>query len=77
MLLESADLDYEAQVRFGRYLVDFWIPSHRLVFEADGMFWYHHQDKEREALRDAYLREREVLSVVHLDDKDLENWGIT
>ena len=72
LLLESAELEYEAQVRFGRYVVDFWVPSHGLVFEADGIFW--HQDKEREVLRDSYLQKRGIIEVVHLDDEDLELW---
>ncbi len=71
-LLTSAGFDFEEQVRFGHCVVDAWVPSHRLVFEADGMFWYHHQDKEREARRDAYLMRRGVAAVVHLDDCDLK-----
>ena len=74
LLLESAGLEYEAQVRFGRYVVDFWVQSRGLVFEADGMFWFWHQDKGRERRRDAYLRERGVIGVVHLRDGDLKSW---
>ncbi len=74
MLLESAGLEFEAQVQFGTCVVDAWVPSHGLVFEADGMFWYHHQDKAREARRDAYLMRQGVTAVVHLVDEDLESW---
>lgn len=59
------------QKRFGRYVVDAWIPSHGLVFEADGMFWYWHQDTAREARRDAYLLRHGVTAVVHLIKEDL------
>lgn len=72
MLLESAEFKYEAQTRFENRVVDFWVPSHKLVFEADGVFW--HQDKERETLRDQYLQERGALAVIHLDDTDLNQW---
>lgn len=76
LLLQDAGLEFEAQVRFGRYVVDAWVPSHGLVFEADGMFWYHHQDKEREAWRDEYLIQRGVVAIVHLDDDDLRPYTI-
>jgi len=70
-LLQTASLEFEEQKRFGRYVVDAFVPSHGLVFEADGIFWYHHQDKEREARRDAYLVNRGVAAVVHLTEEDL------
>ena len=72
MLLEDAELEFEAQVRFGRYTVDSYVSSRNLVFEADGS-WYH-QDKEREQKRDNYLIEKGALAVVHLDEHDLEPW---
>jgi very-short-patch-repair endonuclease len=71
-LLCGAGFEFDEQIRFGRYVVDVWVPSHGLVFEADGVFW--HRDKEREAGRDAYLMERGVVAVVHLTDDDLEPW---
>jgi very-short-patch-repair endonuclease len=69
-LLSESGLQFEEQVRFGRHVVDAWVPERALVFEADGAYW--HQDKEREAQRDAYLIERGALAVVHLTDEDLE-----
>ena len=53
MLLEDASLEFEAQKRFGRYVVDAWVPSHKLVFEADGKWW--HQDKEADKKRQSEL----------------------
>jgi very-short-patch-repair endonuclease len=70
-LLKQSGLEFQEQVRFGRYVVDAWVPELGLVFEADGQFWYHHQDKDREARRDGYLVERGVTAVIHLDDDDL------
>lgn len=70
-LLAGAGYAFEEQVRFGRYVVDAWVPSHGLVFEADCTFWFHHQDAAREARRDAYLTARGALAVVHLTEKDL------
>ena len=74
LLLDEAGLEYEEQIRFGKYVVDFWIPEIEVVFEADGMFWSHHQDKEREMNRDNYLLNKGVSSVVHLTDTDLLPW---
>lgn len=74
LLLQDAGFEYEAQKRFGKYVVDAYVQSHNLVFEADCSFWYHHQDKEREARRDAYLIERGVNAVIHLDEKDLTQY---
>jgi len=72
-LLGEAGFDFDEQVNFGRYTVDAWIPSHQLVFEADGMFWFHHQDQAREAKRDAYLIAHGALAVVHLRDDELKD----
>ena len=76
-LLQIAGFDFQEQVRFGRYVVDAFVLSHGLVFEADGMYWHHHQDKEREAYRDAYLVDRGVVAVIHLTDDDLGQKGLT
>ena len=55
LLLQEAGLEFEAQKRFGKRIVDFYISSHNIVFEADGSYWY--QDKNKERVRDKELRE--------------------
>ena len=77
LLLQDAGLEYESQVRFGRYIVDAWIPSHNLVFEADGMFWWNHKDNDREQRRDRYLVDKGVIAVIHLTDEDLNPWLVS
>ena len=74
LLLEDAGFEYEVQRRFGRYVVDAYVSNRNLVFEADGSFWYHHKDKVREAKRDAYLIDKGVSAVIHLDEHDLAPW---
>ncbi len=74
LLLQSADLSYQAQKQFGRYVVDAYVPEHNIVFEADGAYW--HQDKKKEHLRDEYLINRGVLAVIHLTEQDLNSWGV-
>ena len=54
-------------------MVDAWIPSHNLVFEADGPF---HNDPKRELLRDKYLREKNIIAVIHLTLTDLDGWKV-
>lgn len=72
LLLEDAGYEYEAQKKIGRSIVDFYVFSHNLVFEADGSFW--HQDKVRELKRDTRLIKQGVAAVVHLDEVDLAPW---
>jgi hypothetical protein len=43
------------QVRSGKYFLDFAYPDHKIAIECDGV--YFHQNKEREAIRDATLEE--------------------
>lgn len=70
-LLENAGFGIDEQVRFGCYVVDAYDPENGLVWEADGSFWYSHQDKEAEKRRDDYLLNRGVSAVIHLTDTDL------
>ncbi len=78
MLLGSAGLEFVTQKRFGRYIVDAWVPSYSLVFEADGNYW--HRDRqgaqERDAKRDEYLLLKGVTAVIHLGENDLEGWRV-
>ena len=69
-LLESFQITYEEQVQFGRYVADFYAPSLNTIYEADGLYW--HQDAEREAKRDAYLKDRfGVEDVLHFTEREL------
>ncbi len=74
LLLEDAGLEYEAQKRFGRYTVDSWVPSHKLVFEADGEYWHRRKGEKRERQRDTYLIGKEPMAVIHLTEYDLDPW---
>ncbi len=67
-LLSSADFNFEKQTRFGRYVVDAWVPSHQLVFEADGSY-FHPDGPSTE--RDEYLLSHGALAVIHLTEEDL------
>ena len=74
LLLEDADLEFETQIRFGRYAVDAWIPSHRLVFEADGSYWHQRDGEGRRVKRDAFLLSKGAKAVIHLTEHDLDPW---
>ncbi len=67
-LLHSAGFEFEEQKRFGRYIVDAWVPSHKLVFEADGKY-FHPEGSNIE--RDKYLISHGALAVIHLTEEDL------
>ena len=60
---------FERQKRFGRYVVDAFVPALSLAFEADGAYW--HQDLQREKCRDSYLIGRGIFAVIHLSEEDL------
>ena len=73
-LLVGAGFVFEEQVQFGRYAVDAWVSSHKLVFEADGMFWHTWLEKVKpgyHARRDSFLKNHGAVAVIHLTDLDL------
>jgi len=74
MLLEAADIDYEAQRRLGSKTVDFYSPSLNIVFEADGTYW--HQDKIAEQVRDEYLINQGIGYVFHFSEDELDQWKV-
>ncbi len=68
-LLACAGIEFTREKRFGRYVVDAFLPEHNLAVEADGAFW--HKDTARQTRRDAALLRSGLLAVVHLGDDDL------
>lgn len=59
------------KVRFGRYLVDAYLPSpYHLAFEADGEFW-HDKRRARDKRRDEELLRRFGLHVVRMTGREL------
>lgn len=72
-LMKEIGFCFVPEKRFGRYIVDVYVPDLELAFEADGSFW--HRDLERQDNRDSYLRERGVIEIIHLDETDLQPWA--
>lgn len=86
--LESLGIRYQPQQPFGYYTVDGYVPSAHLAIEADGDVWHccpecYGDDpnpdgapaayiRQRQATRDAWLRKRWGLHVVHLWGHDLQ-----
>ena len=68
-LLEEAGVSYEPQVRFGRYVADFWLPATNEVIEVDGVYW-HPEGPDEE--RDQYLLSNGVSRVSHITDMQLK-----
>ncbi len=40
ILLDEIDIKYQKQFRVGRKIADFFIPSHNLIIETDGLYWH-------------------------------------
>lgn len=53
--LDSMDIEYEMQKYINGKVVDFFIPSLKMIIEADGAFW--HQNQEEDIERDKILLE--------------------
>lgn len=70
LLLRGAGFIIKREKRFGRYRVDAYLPERHLAFEADGKYW-HSQQREHDARRDAELLERFGLPVVRLTEQEL------
>ena len=67
--LKGLGLEFAEQRRFGRYVVDAFVPATAVAYEADGSFW--HRDEDKEAKRDVYLQSRGVSEVIHLNENQL------
>lgn len=62
----------ERQKRFGKYIVDAYVPEYHLAFEADGATWHSYPEQvKRDAIRDKWLQERFGLPVVRMPEREL------
>jgi len=68
--------EVRANVRFGRYEVDAYLPPpYHLAFEADGTYWHNRPgDREANERRDAELLLEFNLPVVRLTEEELKKW---
>jgi len=78
-LLFAAGFQFLEQEPLAGYVVDAWVPSHALVFEADGPWhaWNENQGPARCAQRDARLVANGAAAVIHLSADDLIPWLAT
>lgn len=58
----------EAEVRFGRYVVDFYSRAYHTAFEADGVHWH---NEASDYIRDSYLMEKFDLPVIRFTESEL------
>jgi very-short-patch-repair endonuclease len=62
------------QAKVGRYVVDFLLPIHSLVIEADGSYWHREGfRKESEKKRDDIIRIDFGLSIVRIPEEDIKD----
>lgn len=63
--LNSRGVRYEAQKYVAGFWVDFYLPDHDMILEADGAFW--HQDQNRDIRRDVVIRAAlPEVTIVHI-----------
>jgi len=68
--VQNAYPDAVQEHRFGRYVVDVYVPSIHVAFEADGAYW-HRNHQTRDAERDATLMAVFALPVVRFAEGEL------
>lgn len=70
--LQSKEIEYINEYPIGRKVVDFYIPSQNLIIEADGEYW--HQDKEKDSMRDTYIKEKiPGVNIIRLTGQTIKN----
>ena len=71
-LLEALGIEFIPQHPIGRYVVDFIVPSKKIVIECDGSFWHSRPGRpEKDAERDADLG-AQGYRVLRLPQVDIE-----
>jgi len=63
--LNQRGLPYERQVPVGEHFVDFFLPDHQVIIEADGAYW--HQDQAEDIKRDREIIARMPgVKIIHI-----------
>lgn len=68
-ILRETGVTFESQKRFGRYVVDFYLPKSQEAIEVDGVYWHRTGPNEK---RDAYLLSHGLSAVHHITDRELK-----
>lgn len=72
-MLTDLKIDYVEQYSIGRYVVDYLIPSQKLIIECDGSYWHSiPKVKKRDSLKDEYFTHRNF-RVLRLPETDIKN----
>lgn len=69
--LEFCGYEVVRQQRFGRYIVDAYVPAMHTAFEADGEYW-HKDSGEKDQARDAWLLENYNLPVIRFTETEIK-----
>ena len=74
--LSSQDVKFIRQFKIGRYYVDFFIPSHNIVIEAEGDFWHSsRKQKAKDRRRDDSFQSHGY-RVIHIKEHDIRTNNI-
>ncbi len=75
-MLREAGFIFEEQKSFHIFVVDAYVPSHKLVFEADGSYWHELNERRNPGYherRDKFLL-TQASAVIRLTEHDLQPW---
>lgn len=73
--LEESQVDFIYEQPFGKYSLDFYIPSLKLDIECDGDYWHNRPGaKEHDAKRDEFVRSKGV-EVVRITETTINSLG--
>lgn len=69
--IETTGYFFEQEVQFGRYSADFYLPTVKIVIEADGDYW-HVSRKDSNRRKDEFLRQKGI-SVIRILESAVTN----
>ena len=69
--LASMGVAYKSQEKIGPWLVDFYLPEHRLVIECDGDYWHNRPEVKRRDKRKNKWLIAHGYTIIRLKEKDI------
>ena len=71
-ICESLGLEWQDEVKFGKYSLDVYIPSLKLCIECDGLYWHTLEGvPQKDKRRDKYLLENYGIKTLRITDEEL------
>ncbi len=74
LALDKLKINHQQESQIGKYLIDFYLPEHRIALECDGDYW-HNLQPGRDEKRDRYLAKHNILTI-RLLQSEIETPGL-